>query len=288
MATIVTNEASCRARPLEMSARGAGKEMPASEATGRFEAELCWQPVVDVPLLYWPLGSMTFDERPPAVPLVVRATAGSALGGVAGYGLAVFARSALDLGAAYPFKVVALFLLMMAVALTGLRRHHPFRRFGPANRITTFRALLVSLVAGVVGESGRSDAAEAVALAAGVAALVATVLDGADGQAARRSGMESPFGARFDMEVDALLILVLAVLVAQFQKPWMGRPLLPSTRRQAVCVIQLCGLMLALAPFVPSPLSAQIAALSLAALAWSFWVDVHWLWQRREDLDSRP
>jgi hypothetical protein len=32
-----------------MPTRGAGKELPASEATGRFEAELRWQPVVEVP-----------------------------------------------------------------------------------------------------------------------------------------------------------------------------------------------------------------------------------------------
>ena len=33
-----------------------------------------------------------------------------------------------------------------------LQRHHPFARFGPANQITTLRAMLVALVAGLVGE----------------------------------------------------------------------------------------------------------------------------------------
>ena len=51
----------------------------------------------------------------------------------------------------------------------------------------------------------------AVALAASVA-----VLDGVDGWLARRTRMASAFGARFDMETDAALILVLAVLAWQF------------------------------------------------------------------------
>ena len=34
--------------------------------------------------------------------------------------------------------------------------------------------------------------------------------------------MASAFGARFDMEIDALLILVLAILVAEFEKAARG------------------------------------------------------------------
>src|SRR5439155_607224 len=63
----------------------------------------------------------------------------------------------------------------------------------------------------------RSAAATAVA-----ASTIATVLDGADGWLARRTRMESAFGARFDTEVDALLIQVLAVLAWRWGKagPW--------------------------------------------------------------------
>ena len=39
----------------------------------------------------------------------------------------------------------------------------------------------------------------------------ALALDGVDGQVARRTGTASELGARFDMEVDAFLILVLSV-----------------------------------------------------------------------------
>ena len=43
---------------------------------------------------------------------------------------------------------------------------------------------------------------------------VALALDGVDGQVARRTGTVSALGARFDMEVDAFLVLVLSVHVA--------------------------------------------------------------------------
>ncbi len=41
------------------------------------------------------------------------------------------------------------------------------------------------------------------------------MLDAVDGRVARRTGTASAFGARFDMEVDAFLILVLSVYVAR-------------------------------------------------------------------------
>ena len=72
----------------------------------------------------------------------------------------------------------------------------------------------MALVAGLIGE----PAAPAVAAAAiGVTAIV-VMLDGADGWLARRSGIASEFGARFDMEVDALLIMALAMLAWQHGK----------------------------------------------------------------------
>ncbi|NED04634.1 CDP-alcohol phosphatidyltransferase family protein, partial [Streptomyces sp. SID6648] len=49
---------------------------------------------------------------------------------------------------------------------------------------------------------------------------VALVLDGVDGRVARRTGTCTPLGARFDMEVDAFLILVLSVYVSTDLGPW--------------------------------------------------------------------
>jgi hypothetical protein len=42
--------------------------------------------------------------------------------------------------------------------------------------------------------------------------------------------------------------------------------------------------MLAMLPEVPRPYSAQLAAISLAALAYSFLVDTWWLWRTRASL----
>jgi hypothetical protein len=44
-----------------------------------------------------------------------------------------------------------------------------------------------------------------------------------------------------------------------------------------VAVGQLLGLSLALAPSIPMPVSAAVAAVTLAALTWSFAIDVAWL-----------
>jgi phosphatidylglycerophosphate synthase len=198
----------------------------------------------------------------------------------------------------YPIKAGAVFATIALVAASLRRAHHPFPRFGAANQITAVRALIVALIAGLVGEPQRPMLATA-AVAGG---LLVTLLDSADGWAARRTGLASDFGARFDMEVDALLILVLAVLVWQYEKagawvllsgllrylflaagwliPWLRRPLPPNRRRQTICVVQIAGLLLALTPAVTMPASALVSAAALLALCYSFLVDTLWLSHR--------
>lgn len=204
----------------------------------------------------------------------------------------------------YLAKVVVCLLVIGVMVIVGKKRDHPFARFGPANQITMVRVVLVALVAGFIGERSSTSAATVIV----AISLLATVLDGVDGWLARRSGLASPFGARFDMEVDALLILVLAILVWQSERagawvvlsgllrylfvaagwvlPWMARPLGPSVRRQAICVVQLGGLILAMAPVVPQPLAPPLAGVALIALAASFLIDTLWLWasHRREQV----
>ena len=51
-------------------------------------------------------------------------------------------------------------------------------------------------------------------------AAVALVLDAVDGWVARRTGTVSALGARFDMEVDAFLILVLSGVRRRDVRPW--------------------------------------------------------------------
>lgn len=203
------------------------------------------------------------------------------------------------LSAAFPVRVVLIATAVLIVAVAGLRGHHPFARVGPANLVTGIRALLVALLAGVALEPTPGAAGWWVVATAAIAAS----LDLADGWLARRTGLASAFGARFDMEVDALLILVLSVFVwrqdtagawvmasglmryafvaATLVLPWMNLALPPSRRRQAVCVLQIAALTVALAPITPPPAPLALAAGSLALLTWSFWVDVVWLFAAR-------
>ena len=237
--------------------------------------------------------------QPPPPPLrasVIRAlTLGAAVVVIA----ASVLRSTLALTPLYPLKAVAVFAAVLCVALGYVRHAHPFPRFGAANQITAARAGLVGLVAACLGEA---PAAPLMRVAV-IVGLVATLLDGLDGYMARRTGMATPFGARFDMETDALYVMTLSALAwytgkaglwillaglwrylfvgAQQLFAWMRRQEPPSLRRKAICVVQIVGLSLVLLPFIVPPVSAWWCAALLALLTYSFGVDTLWLWRHR-------
>lgn len=208
------------------------------------------------------------------------------------------------------FSIKAMLLFICAAAWLGLYlpEHLPHGRLGPANLVTLGRLALTALVGGMVGETSAALAWPAVIIASTV-----LLLDGVDGWLARRGGCSSAFGARFDMETDALLVLLLALLCLQLGKAgawvllsgamrylfvaagmvwqWLRRPLPERRRRKAVCVLQVLSLLIALVPAVPVPWSSGIAAAGLVLLCYSFLVDVAWL-RRRSDriyagVDSR-
>jgi phosphatidylglycerophosphate synthase len=213
-----------------------------------------------------------------------------------GLALGAFAaRAKLGLTPAYPYVVVAGFAAagVLVVLLAG--RYLRGRSFGAANQVTLLRAALAALLLGLAGES----AADAAAWFAVGIAVPALLLDGVDGWLARRLGIASDFGARFDMETDAALILVLSLLAWQFGKagawvllaglmrygfvaagfalPWLRRSLPVSRRRQTVCVLQGVALLLCLAPWLHPPLSGGVALVGVVSLCWSFAVDLRWL-----------
>ena len=228
--------------------------------------------------------------------LRIRAAAVQLIGLAALVVLAGVARTRLPLGELYFLKSVVWFAAIATLAVIFISENsHPFRRLGPANQVTTARAVLVALVVGAIGE----HVSPAVGASAAGASLAVTLMDGIDGWMARRSRMASQFGARFDMEVDALLILALAILTWQHGKagawvvlsgllryvfvaagwllPRMRQPLPDSRRRRTICVVQLGGLIIALEPFVAPPASGLIAAITLTALLYSFAIDTVWL-----------
>ena len=173
-------------------------------------------------------------------------------------------------------------------------------KFGPANQITLLRAILVAGLAILVGQPATPVMAWRVVLIA----IVAALLDGVDGWVARRTGTSSAFGTRFDMETDAALILVLAILAWHYGKagawvllsgllryvfvaagwlwPWMRNPLSSTLRGKIICVVQIVALIVAMAPMIAPPASSLVAAVGLRALSYSFLVDTLRLWRRTQ------
>lgn len=204
-----------------------------------------------------------------------------------------------SLGGDFIAKAVVLFVGAIAWLGLYLPEHLPHRQIGPANQVTLVRLALTAMLGGLLGESSPALAWPAAAIAASI-----LVLDGADGWLARRGGWASAFGARFDMETDALLILLMATLCWQFDKVgawillsgmlrylfvaagliwrWLRHALPESRRRKTVCVLQVLSLLAALTPVVSPPWSAGIAATGLAMVCYSFLVDVVWLWRRSD------
>lgn len=203
-------------------------------------------------------------------------------------------------GAASVLITLAASALFGVVAVPRVREYHPYPRFGHANGVTLVRMCLTCLLAGTVAEldMARQHTGRA-ALAVVAVAFGAICLDGVDGRLARRGRMMSRFGARFDMEVDSLLLLVLAILGWRWGKagiwilaiggarylflaagwvwPLLQAELPPSIRRKAVCALQGIALCLILLPWVGRPAAAWIAAIALGALGASFAVDLVYL-----------
>ncbi|WP_213451780.1 CDP-alcohol phosphatidyltransferase family protein [Rhizomonospora bruguierae] len=213
--------------------------------------------------------------------------------------LALLAALAVEvrLGAAAWFAAIAYAVVTAAALALGLRRSGA-RALGPANQVTLARAVLVGGVAALVTES----LAHPVPLAALVTiAAVALGLDAVDGQVARRTGTTTALGARFDMEVDAFLILVLSVsaarplgawvlaigalrylfVAAAWVLPWLRAALPPRRSRKVVAAAQGIVLVVVAAGVLPPPAAAGAVAAALAALCWSFGRDTAWLWRNR-------
>ena len=180
---------------------------------------------------------------------------------------------------------------LLARALT----RHSQARLAQADRVTLARAVLACGVAALTVDSFERQAPVAILVALSTVALV---LDGVDGRVARHTNTTSAFGARFDMEVDAFLIMVLSVYVARewgwwvlaiglaryvfvaagWVLPWLRRPLPPRQWAKVVAAVVGFVLTVAAAGIVPHVLTTAMLLVALGLLVESFGRSVWVLW----------
>jgi phosphatidylglycerophosphate synthase len=169
-------------------------------------------------------------------------------------------------------------------------------RFGPADLVTMTRAVLLGGVTALVADAGHARVS---VWSVAIVAALALATDAVDGRVARRTGTVSRFGARFDMEVDAFLILVLSAYVATQLGwwvlaigamryvfvaagrvwSWLRAPLPVRMSSKAVAAAQ--GIVLTVVLVLPAVPATVLVALALLALTWSFAYDVRWLRHNR-------
>jgi phosphatidylglycerophosphate synthase len=188
---------------------------------------------------------------------------------------------------------LAYLVVSTALVSIGLRRRKA-ERFGPANAVTATRSMLIGLVTAIVATSVTQPISVPLLIGLVVPALA---LDAVDGWVARRTRTATPLGARFDMEADAFLILVLSVydvrivggwilaiglmryafVAAGWLFPWM-RATVPF-RYWSKVVAAVCGITLAAIAtgLLPSPVDVVVGAVALGLLIESFGRDVVWL-----------
>jgi phosphatidylglycerophosphate synthase len=164
--------------------------------------------------------------------------------------------------------------------------------------VTLSRAILVGGVTALAADSFGRSAPVTVMV---VLTSVALALDAVDGYTARRTGTTSELGARFDMEVDSFLVLVLCLHVApsvggwvlaigamryvfvaaSWVLGWMRGSLPPRYWRKVVAAVQGVVLTVAMGDALPGALTTVVLVASLALLVESFGRDVGWLWTTR-------
>jgi phosphatidylglycerophosphate synthase len=193
---------------------------------------------------------------------------------------------------------------LVATAFVGLMLHvhYPHGRLGLCNAVTHLRLTLATLLTAVLVRPEVLAGDEVAAWAVVGLATACLALDGVDGWLARREGLSSAFGARFDVEVDAALALTLSIMAwrlgvagpwvlalglprylfiaAQRVWPWLKAALPERRRRKVVCAVQIMVLIALLCPGVPKPLMVPLAGLAAGALLASFAADTLWLMRR--------
>lgn len=247
------------------------------------------------------MGPLGIDDM--TAPSVLTRLAGLyiAAGGLCVTALAVAIAAVSPFTEAFVIGALGPYLVVGVIAAAKIAAYHPHARFGTANMLTLTRLVATALLGGLAVEVTWHDLKPVawIAWSFSLMAGAAVIVDGLDGYAARRENLASDFGGRFDMEVDALQILLLCVIVFALDKagawvliggalrylyelagliwPALRGSLFPSFRRKLISVIQGGTLAALLAPVIAPPLSTAAAAIALVLLLYSFAVDVVWL-----------
>jgi phosphatidylglycerophosphate synthase len=238
-------------------------------------------------------GTVTISEQHVVEPTID----GPSIGLVGQFVVLAALATSVGLGSA-GWLVGTAFAVIVCTALGRAMHRSGMHMLGPANRVTLFRATLVGGVLALVGDSlrGHPPVVTIVAFAA-----VALVLDGVDGKVARRTGTSTALGARFDLEIDAILILGLSVLVAeslgwwvlaigalryvfvaaQQVLPWLRGSLPHRYSRKVVAATQGVVLVVTASGVLPQVMAIAAVALALGTLCWSFGRDSQWLWRAK-------
>jgi phosphatidylglycerophosphate synthase len=241
--------------------------------------------------------------RPSRGPWGMARGAGAATGGVLGLvalpALLAATVGPHGVGPAFTAWVVGLGcgLLLTVLVRRGLSASG-LEALGPADRVTFGRGLLACAVAALTTQALLGRPSPAALLAITVPALA---LDAVDGRVARRTGTVSAFGARFDGEVDAFLILVLSVAsvpslgwwvlggglaryvfgAAGWVLPWMRAPLPFRYWRKVATAVVGIALTVSASGVLGHPAGVVAGLLAVAVLGESFGRDVLWLRARR-------
>ncbi len=214
--------------------------------------------------------------------------------------LLALVQGAVGLGAVGWTAGLAASAISAALLAVGLHRTGT-TRFGPANVVTLVRGTLGQAVAALVAASFAGLDHRTLLMSLTVVALV---LDLVDGRVARLTRSVTALGARFDMETDAFLILVLSVaagpvvgwwvlaigfaryalLLAERLWPWLRVPVPRRHWRKVVAAVQGVTLAFVVSGLVPTVAASALVLVALGLLAESFGSDVIWLSRRHQAL----
>jgi phosphatidylglycerophosphate synthase len=197
----------------------------------------------------------------------------------------------------------AAFCFLLLAAL--LARYSRARSLRIADLVTLTRGLGVCFLAGFALQALADGLAEDGLLTMIIIGTVCLTLDGVDGRVARARGEASAFGARFDVETDAAMLIVLSLTVAalgiagwwvlaigamryayvalSLVVPALRTPLPYRYSAKVIAVLQAVALLAALAfglrqgeHWVPT----MFLLTAFASLCWSFGRSVIWQLRR--------